>query len=473
MDLDCMKYAELRRLAKDVGLKANMKAEKLLKALKEHFKEQEKSVSTAGEVADGSTDTVSSDEPNASQDPPLPNGTPFVTKRRGRGKRSPKRKHGERDSDEGVAAAQAPDQETAKPKRRSNAKKRRLSHEEGDGRAEAKEEPTAAPPAEDTDNTESQATATEGLMKKENKGKRQTAALPPGKIPRHEGLLKRTGKLVLKPVTPNFKKIHEVHFRKMESIDTYVQRKNKKRESYNNSVKEVKILSEKANIIKPSNNRTSSKVVVKPSQSRGTLFSPKSQERRHTINTPSAQSRPAVRDSTAFKPTVLSTRRVNVRFSEATKDNEHKRSLVKTPARMSPYTEVSRTPGTGPTKRPRSATGVPSTNPKVQVTTPFIFKADPNTSSVGTPGTNKKNAFDLKASLARPLGYQPHKGKLKPFGSTQENEALNKSQTTSSHQTNYKQHKVQTREVRRTKHTEDRKQKKEKLLGARRGLVMN
>ncbi|KAJ7983362.1 hypothetical protein DPEC_G00379780 [Dallia pectoralis] len=86
-----------------------------------------------------------------------------------------------------------------------------------------------------------------------------------------------------------------------------------------------------------------------------------------------------------------------------------------------------------------------------------------------------KANFDLKASLSKPLTYKPHKGKLKPFGVSKENTSdqsvVGQVQAVVSHQ-NYKQHQVQTREERRAKQIEDRKEKKEKILGARRGLVM-
>ena len=47
--------------------------------------------------------------------------------------------------------------------------------------------------------------------------------------------------------------------------------------------------------------------------------------------------------------------------------------------------------------------------------TPYKFTATLNT-TVHASQSVKKSAFDLQASLAKPLTWRPHKGKLKPFG---------------------------------------------------------
>lgn len=87
-----------------------------------------------------------------------------------------------------------------------------------------------------------------------------------GKIPRLQSGQQKN-KPILKPITPSkfiplplgnnyshfmyynnydflildFKKLHEAHFNKMESIDSYIQRKTKQIDNYRSAVKELKV----------------------------------------------------------------------------------------------------------------------------------------------------------------------------------------------------------------------------------------
>ncbi|KAF3830418.1 hypothetical protein GH733_004237 [Mirounga leonina] len=168
------------------------------------------------------------------------------------------------------------------------------------------------------------------------------------------------------------------------------------------------------------------------------------------------------------KRSVLSATKMNVRFSAATKDNEHKRSLTKTPARKSPHVTI---PGNTPEGQAVLGTDkLKTTNGNsASVVTPFKL----TTQAVQTPVSNKKPVFDLKASLSRPLNYEPHKGKLKPWGQSKENNSLKEHvNRVSFHKKTYKQPPLQTREEKRKQHEQRRKEKKAKVLGARRGLIM-
>ncbi|XP_049469350.1 nucleolar and spindle-associated protein 1 isoform X5 [Panthera uncia] len=370
-ELDTFKYSDLQNLAKSLGLRANLRAGKLLKALKAHLQHEAKK-----------------ENENQNQ---------------------------EKQENQKLRTVG----EVPSPPDKSQGEENAVSS--GKGRTDGNEDSKV--PSE-----KKRPLYTDGFSK-------------PGKN-------KRTVS-----TTPNFKKLHEAHFKEMESIDQYIERKKKHFEEHN-SFNELK---------KPP--VTKGKVAT-PVPLRGRLpvaCTPTSQQRSQ-----GAAGRSTLCGKGSTKRPVLSATKMNVRFSAATKDNEHKRSLTKTPARKSPHVTVSGSTPKGQAVLQTCKLKTTKGN-SASVVTPFKL----TTEAAQTPVSNKKPIFDLKASLSRPLNYEPHKGKLKPWGQSKENNSLKEHvNRVSFHKKTYKQPPLQTREEQRKQHEQKRKEKKAKVLGARRGLIM-
>ncbi|XP_063495204.1 nucleolar and spindle-associated protein 1 isoform X26 [Symphalangus syndactylus] len=256
--------------------------------------------------------------------------------------------------------------------------------------------------------------------------------------------------------TPNFKKLHEAHFKEMESIDQYIERKKKHFEEHN-SMNELKQPINKGGVRTP----------VPPRGRLSVASTPISQRRSQGRSCgPASQSTLGLKGS--LKRSASSAAKTGVRFSAATKDNEHKRSLTKTPARKSAHVTVS-----GGTPKGEAVLGTHKLKTikgnSAAVITPFKL----TTEATQTPVSSKKPVFDLKASLSRPLNYEPHKGKLKPWGQSKENNYLNQHvNRINFYKKTYKQPHLQTKEEQRKKREQERKEKKAKVLGMRRGLIL-
>ncbi|XP_069773367.1 nucleolar and spindle-associated protein 1 [Narcine bancroftii] len=466
MDLDGLRYAELQQLAKQCGLRANLKADILCKLLQEYFQKDSK------ENAD-----VQATEENCNTSVLEINKDTCVTKRRGKRKLLNKSKEGEKENQnesehqttseiEQPSMEGLPLSENSQNREGSDSKrKQRKRHAEFEILAETEDEKTRSV-------AEENAAAT-----KHSSSEEATGTSKASKIPHYVGATKKTGlkapivggKAGLKHVTPDWKKIHEANFNKMESIDLYVERRQKRLEVFGNSIKQVKMLAENSLPCKIFVTQTPGRNVKKsrnePQKNMLPLLSPVQW---------ATQKTPLSSLASQSKLPQTSVSKINFRFSEATKSNEKNRSAMKTPARMSSYTDISCTFGTEEVKINKTARPMKSKDQKddktmacaqTKVITPYKFSGN------ATPGTNKK--FDLQASLSQPLRYKPHKGKLKPWVETKEVKvAQNNSQNTRSSAQNYKQPKLQTRENRRDKFMKQRKGIKSHMMAARRGLVM-
>ncbi|KAL4678717.1 hypothetical protein H8957_007782 [Semnopithecus entellus] len=414
-ELDSLKYSDLQNLAKSLGLRANLRADKLLKALKGHIKHearkenenQDESQTSASSCDE--TEIQMSNQEQAEREP-----TSHVTKTR----RRCRTVRVDPDSQQNHSEIKI-----SNPTEFQNHEKQ----ENQDLRATAN---VPSPPDEHqgAENAVSSGNKDSKVPSKRKKSVYTDESSKPGKN-------KRTA---ITTPTPNFKKLHEAHFKEMESINQYIERKKKHFEEHNsmNDLKQHPI------------NKGGVRTPVPPRGRLSVASTPIGQ--RHSQGRscgPASQSTLGLKGS--LKRSAISAAKTGVRFSAATKDNEHKRSLTKTPARKSAQVTVSG--------------GTP------KVITPFKL----TTEATQTPVSNKKPVFDLKASLSRPLNYEPHKGKLKPWGQSKENNYLNQHiNRINFYKKTYKQPHLQTKEEQGKKREQERKEKKAKVLGMRRGLIL-
>ncbi|XP_049990118.1 nucleolar and spindle-associated protein 1 isoform X3 [Alexandromys fortis] len=420
-ELDSFKYSDLQNLAKKLGLRANLRADKLLRALKAHLnpeirkenKNQDENQSSA--FSGDEAEIQISCEEQAEREP-----VDHVTKTRRK-----------RKTDHEVPNFQNQEKQENQDLRTTTQVPSLPDQSQEDGSATS----SGRNGADDNRNSkrplEKRSLCMDGFSKLGNN--KRTAA-----------------------TTPNFKKLHEARFKKMESIDEYIVRK-KKHFKGHNSLNELKQLEKKGR--------------GTPVPARGRLSVPctpaRQQFSRDQFRGPESQDTVCLMGS--GKHSVLSATKMNVRFSAATKDNEHKYSLTKTPARKSPCVTLtgSASKGQAVFRTPKLKTT--ERNSTTAVVTPFKLAAE----AAQTPGSSKKPVFDLQASLSRPLNYKPHKGKLKPWGQSKENSSLKEGVSrVSFHRRTYKQPHLHTREEQRKKHEQERKERKAKVLDARRNLVM-
>ncbi|XP_063495192.1 nucleolar and spindle-associated protein 1 isoform X8 [Symphalangus syndactylus] len=435
-ELDSLKYSDLQNLAKSLGLRANLRADKLLKALKGHIKhearkgnENQDERQTSASSCDETEIQISNQE-QAEREP-----IGHVTKTRRRCKTVRVDPDSQNRSEIKIS----------NPTEFQNHEKQEIQ----DLRATAK----VPSPLDERQGAENAVSS----------GKRGINGNRDSKVPSERkkflytdesskpGKNKRTA-----ITTPNFKKLHEAHFKEMESIDQYIERKKKHFEEHN-SMNELKQPINKGGVRTP----------VPPRGRLSVASTPISQRRSQGRSCgPASQSTLGLKGS--LKRSASSAAKTGVRFSAATKDNEHKRSLTKTPARKSAHVTVS-----GGTPKGEAVLGTHKLKTikgnSAAVITPFKL----TTEATQTPVSSKKPVFDLKASLSRPLNYEPHKGKLKPWGQSKENNYLNQHvNRINFYKKTYKQPHLQTKEEQRKKREQERKEKKAKVLGMRRGLIL-
>jgi len=173
---------------------------------------------------------------------------------------------------------------------------------------------------------------------------------------------------------PNFAKIHEKNFKKMESLDDYVEKKKKLTDTVTKQLNKARELAkEHSSIVSKVKSSLNAKFAVTSVDKMNLNFGKTSKPSAEPFKFSAVASA-----KTAPVPKIVPKERKDIKVTTRTK-----------PARVKKIT------------KPNVETNVK----------PLLNITNKSMNETKTPG--KK--FDLAASLAKPLTYQPHKGKLKPI----------------------------------------------------------
>ncbi|XP_067681528.1 nucleolar and spindle-associated protein 1-like [Haliotis asinina] len=498
-NIDDMKYNELQKIAKGIGIKANVKIDKLQKALREYYSQQAEPGNTNPEQdQENQEESVTSDSMDTDEVETKPaRRVTKKAKRRGRGRKAAKKTveeepetevklcatpiaavkagskkttpHTPESSQVGVHVKPSPmtpkmkvkDQvkpspmtpqmravtalkQTKTPQSQKRKRSGSLPKPEPDSKPstpvaepsnkrirrstfEKKDDMNVTPSSKGVKDTSPGVKDILGVMKPEMNSAERKATLLKAldekvqkakktgtptrsdekstcstQIPRFAAFLakrKQESQKVITPGNKDWTKVHKKEFDRFDSIDVYLEKKRQRTKSITKSVSKVsQILEESKKAITSLKNQKTpnNENLVKPK--------PKNDAKINLFKSPSGP--------TPFKPTVFKTKNMNTNFGAKTPNSNQG---AKTPVTQGPGKKT--TPKAGNTvekKAERKSLGVMSTK-KTTGVTPFKFTGTLNTTLPDAKST-KKPVFDLKASLARPVTWRPHKGKLKPVG---------------------------------------------------------
>ncbi|XP_055878554.1 nucleolar and spindle-associated protein 1-like isoform X2 [Biomphalaria glabrata] len=526
-DLETLKYSELRKLAKSVGIKANQKVEKLIQALKNYYIENDiedvtdKDALSSAQTSASPQKLTSPKEVksncelqtavNSAQTSNAVTSKENKVPRKRRTVESENQltdlgtsKSGKLEDAQVVSAAATPESKVPRKRRRtfeldtptlgfnntpsSDGPKRPVqdNSRNGDshGGPQKKRIRRNTFNKDSPKNNEDEATRTssspgtkaiidslsadlssperkEIILNAIDKKIQQEKESQPSQIPRYITYLankklenqQQTGK----PTTPgnkNWTKIHSKEFSKFDSLDVYLEKKHQRMESLTGSAKAASATQMsrrlERKIIKPvvrptrqnvqpiksqsfhvnkTPNTEMTKVQKKPSKNQSLLLN----------KTPSTNQKETKVQAKPFVPTVTSVKNLSFNF-------------LKSPL-----------PKGANSENKDVSLSKPSHG---QTTTPFKFTG--NTTCLNGTESSKKS-FDLKASLAKPLTWKPHTGKLQPFDNKTSIAVIPKRPSRQALAT--KTRPVQAKEIQRVQQLDRRNNQKYIDMMRRRGLM--